>query len=216
MHPIRDSPHTLLMEYCVKAVEEGFLKIADRYELHTETLEDLKNIVLASLRQYSTQINGAAKAPKVVKAPGSGAVQKRKRNGYNCYIKYRFEQAKLEGGEDYKSQQQMAEFSRSWADLPEDEKKKFQKMAEDYNKENGADIRHKKGRGGKRRVTGYNIFYRDNVERIKQELKESNEDTTTMKAVGREWHALGTEGQELWRKKARDEENEQPPEEEED
>lgn len=194
------------MEYCVKAVEEGFKKITDRYELHGEILEDLKNIVLASLRQYSTQINGVAKAPKVPKAVGgAGAVQKRKRNGYNCYIKYRFAQAKIDGGEDYKSQQQMAEFSRSWAELPEDEKNRFRKMADEYNKENGGDVR-KKGRGGKRRVTGYNIFYRDNVDRIIQSIKDNNEDITTMKAVGREWHNLGAEGKELWKRKAQEEE----------
>jgi len=197
----------LLMEYCVKAMEEGFVKIDDRYELSAYVIEDLKNILLASLRQYSTQINGAAKVPKVTKAQSNDGVQKRKRNGYNCYIKYRFEQAKLEEGEDYKSQAQMAEFSRSWGVLPEDEKKKFKQMADDYNRENGADIR-KKGRGGKRRVTGYNIFYRDNVDRIIQDIKENNEDITTMKAVGREWHSLGPEGHELWKRKARDEDKE--------
>ena len=196
------------MEYCKLAVEDGFNKITERYELPKEILEDLKNIIFSSLRGYVTQINGASKAPKITKGGSAAAVQKRKRNGYNCYIKHRFELSKLDGGDDYKSQQQMAEFSRAWSELPEDEKNKFRKMADEYNKEKGSDTR-KKGRGGKRRITGYNVFYRDNVDRIIQDIKESGEDITTMKAVGREWHSLGTDGKELWKRKALDEEKSQ-------
>uniref|UniRef100_A0A6C0J7F1 Uncharacterized protein n=1 Tax=viral metagenome TaxID=1070528 RepID=A0A6C0J7F1_9ZZZZ len=191
------------MEYCEKGINEGFAKISDRYEMQVTVIDDMKNMILTSVRQYITQINN--KNMKHQSAGGESIPIKRKRNGYNCYIQYKFAQSQLEGGNENKSQQLMTSFAQSWADIPIDEKQRFRQMAEDFNRENGTCIK-KKGRGGKRRVTGYNVFYRDNIERIIRENKENGKDITTMKAVGQEWRSLGAKTQFEWTQKARLEE----------
>lgn len=192
------------MDLYRKIIDEALQSISDRYDMGENILDDFKQILLAAARPYATQLNNTTKVKTVVSTGGKST---RKRTGYNCYIKECFEKLKTCSKTDGdNSQAKMEEFSKSWASVSKEEKDRYQAMADTWNRDQGIHV-HKKASSGKRGVSGYNLFYRENVARIKQEIREHGSSSTLMQTVGAEWRALGSDGQEVWNEKARNEEH---------
>lgn len=189
------------MDCVTKGVEEGFDSIKDRYDISDDVLNDMKALVLESCKKH------VSKAKMSETKNSSGASSKtRKRNGYNMFIKSRFKESKentTEGVDVPNSQTLMTEFSKAWKDLSDEDRQKYLDMATEYNQAHGTDTSVEKVKPSgkpKRRITGYNVFYRDNREEIK--ANKEDDSVTLMQAVGKTWKALSDEERKEWNDRA--------------
>lgn len=195
------------MEFIGKGIKEGLSKIQERYDMDDETVvKDFERILVECCRKYVTQMQAAMPSrPQSGAAVINGVKVKvqRRRNAYNMYVKAKFAELKADDPEA-SSQDTMAEVSRGWRQVSATEKQLYQDMADKYNTDNGTDMSNKKKtRSGKRRVTGYNIFYRD----MHNDIKLTKDETDSlMIAVGKQWRALSADEQAEWNEKARQEE----------
>jgi hypothetical protein len=167
--------------------------IAEAYELEPEILDSIYQIILKACKPVLDQ-----KPAKAAAAPASeakGAKTRRPMSAYNMFVREQFRISHEEGGKEKgtgNSQQIMSTVSGQWATLSAEEKEKYVQMANEANTESGAEPKPTKTKaaadGGKsRRLTGYNLFYREHKDEIKANKEEG---LTTMKAVGQAWKAL--------------------------
>ena len=190
------------MEQYTTAVNDALQTFTGKYELEEDIIKDLKNILLDSGKKYvKTQ-----KASKSAVA-ASTANRTRRKTGYNMFVKARFaeEKAKVaaEGGQgDEKaksnSQDAMSKYSREWKGLSPEEQQPFKDQAKEVNEASGADVAATSQSGGKKKsksLTGYNLFYRNNKEAIKTNLKD---DEKLMKVVGAQWKSLTDAERKEW------------------
>ncbi len=172
-----------LMECLLKARAD----IAETYELDTEILDNIHQIVVKACKPVLDAKPG--KAPRAEKA----ARVPRPKSAYNMYVHHHF-QLNKEKNKESNSQEIMSAVSKQWASLTEEEKSVYVKMADEANANTDFTAVKKAAKsttGKRRRITGYNLFYREN----KDEIKSTRTDgVSTMKAVGAAWHALSEAG----------------------
>jgi hypothetical protein len=162
--------------------------IAETYELDAEILDNIHQIVVNACKSMLAA-KAAGKAPRAEKA----ARVPRPKSAYNMYVHHHF-QLNKEKNKDSNSQEIMSAVSKQWASLSDEEKAVYIKMADDANANTDFTAVKKpvKSSGVKRRrITGYNLFYRENKDEIKTSRSEG---VSTMKAVGAAWHALTDAG----------------------
>ncbi len=161
--------------------------IAETYELDAEILDNIHQIVVNACQSVLNAKPG--KAPRAEKA----ARVPRPKSAYNMYVHHHF-QLNKEKNKDSNSQEIMSAVSKQWASLSDEEKSVYIKMADEANANTDFTAVKKsvKSAGAKRRrITGYNLFYRENKDEIKTSRSEG---VSTMKAVGAAWHALTDAG----------------------
>jgi len=179
-----------------KAIEEGLKNFTTKYDLDDTIVDDLRAMLIAAVKVHVK--------PRPVVSGAKGAERRpRRKTGYNLYIRAKFDEAKQNrtDGDDSKtnSQEQMATFSKEWKDLSEDQKQPYIDQAESINAENGAESSGKTKRTGKRNLSGYNLFYREERDNIRE---SKDKDTALMVAVGAAWKALSEDEQNDYKKRA--------------
>lgn len=182
------------------AIDEGLTNFTEKYDLDATIVRDLRTMLIEAAKKHVKPRAAAGVTAK------SGEKRERRKTGYNLYIKTRFEESKNSQTKNDKdgnnSQTQMAAFSREWGALSDEEKRTYTEMADAINAENGANTSKKGARTGKRNLSGYNLFYRDERANIRASKEE---DVNLMVAVGRAWKALSQEERDEYNKRAADE-----------
>lgn len=182
-----------------KAIDAGLEVFTGKYDLDDEVVNDLR-----------AMLHVAVKANVKPRPPAAGGGSKgdkrpRRKTGYNLYIRSKFEEAKKnqpEGGEEAtkpNSQEQMATFSKEWKNLSEEQKQPYIDQAEAINTENGTQSGGGKKGGNKRNLSGYNLFYREELDNIRN---SKDKDKSLMVAVGAAWKDLSAEEQDEYKKRA--------------
>lgn len=179
-----------------KAIDEGLKNFTTKYDLDDTIVDDLRAMLVASVKVHVKPRPVVSGVKGVTKRP-------RRKTGYNLYIRAKFDEAKQNrtDGDDSKtnSQEQMATFSKEWRDLSDDQKQPYIDQAESINTENGAESSGKGKRTGRRNLSGYNLFYRDERDNIRE---SKDKDTALMVAVGAAWKALSEDEQNEYKKRA--------------
>lgn len=178
-----------------KAIDEGLQNFTTKYDLEESIVTDLRNMLVTAAKTH-------VKARPVVAGGAKAEKRARRKTGYNLYIRAKFEEAKKSGeGDEAKSnsQVQMAAFSKEWKTLSTEEKQPFIDQAEALNAEAGVETTGKNKRAGKRNLSGYNLFYREERDNIRE---SKDKDTALMVAVGAAWKALAQEEQDEYKKRA--------------
>lgn len=179
-----------------KGIDEGLTNFTAKYDLDTTVVDDLRQMLVAAMR---THVKPRAAGTGGAKSEGK---RPRLKTGYNLYIRAKFEEAKASGadeGSKTNSQELMASFSKEWKDLSADERAPYIEQADAINAENGAEASGAKKKSGKKSLSGYNLFYSEN----KDEIRESKDkDLSLMKAVGAAWKALSKEEQDKFKERA--------------
>ena len=176
-----------LMDCLLKARAD----IAETYELDAEILDNIHQIVVNAC-QSVLNAKPAGKAQRAEKTEKAARVP-RPKSAYNMYVHHHF-QLNKEKNKDSNSQEIMSAVSKQWASLSEEDKSVYIKMADEANANTDFTAVKKpvKSAGAKRRrITGYNLFYRENKDEIKNSRSEG---VSTMKAVGAAWHGLTDAG----------------------
>jgi len=170
--------------------------ISDAYDLDTEVLEHIYELVVKACEPILSA--KAAAAPKKEKKEKKEKIV-RPKSAYNMYVKEKFTMAKEAGGSN--SQEIMSTVSGQWAKLSAEEKQVYVDQAAAANASLVLPPPKTKEDSSKRRVTGYNLFYRENKDKFKTPaapVEEGARGESTMKAVGNAWKALSKEEQEVW------------------
>ena len=184
------------MDQYIRAINDGIAKFSGVYELDTSILEELRSTLLKSGEKHITVTKTSAGATT---ASASSGKTPRRRTAYNSYIKARFEESKSDKEDTRDSQKKMTDFSKEWKELPQEEKDQYLAIANEQNESTGKTT--KKGTTGhKRAMTGYNLFYRENKDRIRKDAPGSG----FMKAVGEEWRGLSDEDKKVYNERAKD------------
>lgn len=188
------------MEQLTKGIDEGIQAFTDKYELEESVTRDLRQLLLESCKKHvktPTPVTANKKVPTEAKS----ASKTRRKTGYNMYIKHQFDEAKKAGEDTGKtnSQDLMGRFSKEWKALSDEDKQPFMDAAQKLNSDLGVEPVTR--RKGKKKLTGYNLYYRDNKDRIKSELSEGEK---LMDVVGAQWRALTDEGRKSWNTRAAD------------
>ena len=183
-----------------KGIDEGLANFTSKYDLDTSVVDDLRQMLLSAMRNHvKVRAGGATKAEG--KRP-------RLKTGYNLYIRAKFEEAKSSGdsGAKTNSQELMASFSKEWKDLSDEARKPYIEKADAINAENGADTTSSKSKkSGKKSLSGYNLFYSENKDDIRN---TKDKDLSLMKAVGAAWKALSEDEQASYKSRAAEMSNE--------
>lgn len=179
-----------------KAIDEGLNNFTTKYDLDEQIVSDLRNMLVTACKTH-------VKARPVVAGAAKSEKRARRKTGYNLYIRSKFEEAKKNGGDDEESksnsQIQMSAFSKEWKTLSAEEKQPFIDQAESLNAEAGVESTGKNKRAGKRKLSGYNLFYREERNNIRE---SKDKDTALMVAVGNAWKALAQEEQDEYKQRA--------------
>ena len=184
------------MDQVTKGIDDGIKSFTEKYELDKTIVDDLRQLLLDACKRHV----------KVVRAPAGGAAKTgrhRRKTGYNMYIKHQFEEAKATAsasGGDAKtnSQELMTKFSKEWKSLSDEEKKPFIDMANEINRDNGAEP-SSSNKSRPKKLSGYNLFYKEMKDEIKANL---GPDEKLMTQVGAQWKALSKDEQGEWNKRA--------------
>jgi hypothetical protein len=197
---------TTLMDCLLKARSN----IADTYELDPEILENIHQIVVKACQPVlNAKPVTAAKSEKAAPAAEKAKVV-RPKSAYNMFVKDKFRQNKEQGNPD-NSQDIMSTVSGQWTKLSDEEKQVYVRMAEEANANlatapvsakatKAAAKAEAGGEASKRRITGYNLFYRENKDKLKEEA--GRDGLSTMKAVGNAWKALTDAERGTWNTRA--------------
>ena len=187
------------MDQVKPGIEEGITAFTSKYELDKEIIDDLRQMLLAGCKNH---VKATRTTVSATRTEGS---RTRRKTGYNMYIKHQFSEAKQNTSKEDKgnSQELMAKFSKEWNQLSKEEKQPYLDMAEEVNTANGADTTSsKKASGGKKRISGYNMFYRENKDEIKAGLEEGEK---LMTKVGEAWRSLSDDEKKVWNERAAEE-----------
>jgi len=179
-----------------KAIDEGLKNFTTKYDLDDTIVDDLRAMLVAAVKLH-------VKPRPVVSGAKGTEKRPRRKTGYNLYIRAKFDEAKQNrtDGDDSKtnSQEQMATFSKEWKDLSDEQKQPYIDQAESINAENGAESSGKGKRTGRRNLSGYNLFYSEERDNIRE---SKDKDTALMVAVGAAWKALSEDEQNGYKKRA--------------
>ena len=179
-------------------INEGLKNFTIKYDLDQEIVTDLRAMLVAAAKVHIKPIATGSTASKPDKRP-------RRKTGYNLYIRAKFEEAKknLVEGDETKpnSQEQMSTFSKEWKDLSKEQQQPYIDDADDINTKNGAETSGKGKRSGKRNLSGYNLFYREERDNIRE---GKDKETALMVAVGAAWRALSPDEQKDYRDRAKE------------
>lgn len=190
---------------CLKSARDT---VANTYDLDAESLQNIYDIFVAACKPVMD-----AKPAKASKEAKVKATKKRAKTAYNMYVQHQFKIAKestVAAVEGENSQSRMSTFSGQWKELSEKEKEPYVKMAADANVQVSSDendeeeeVKPEKSKpkkakakaaakdpAEKRKMTGYNLFYRENKDTIKSELKEGEK---IMAVVGALWKSTSDE-----------------------
>jgi len=162
--------------------------IAETYELDQEILDSIHQIVVNACKPILNAKPAASSGGKAEK-PEKAAKVPRPKSAYNMFVHHHF-QVNKDKSKESNSQEIMSAVSKQWASLNDEQKAEYVKMAEQANESMDFSATAKKpskAPGKRRRITGYNLFYRENKDTIKEARSEG---MSTMKAVGAAWHAL--------------------------
>lgn len=198
------------MEQVTNAIERGIAQFTEKYELDAEIVNVLRTLLLDSCRD-------CVKVPvRATARSSSSAAEKpkssRRKTGYNCYIKQQFAAAKAAGADaGGNSQALMTKFSKEWQNLDESSKQPYVDEASRINAESAESepVPHvaasppAEKKSGPKKLSGYNVFYRDNKDQIKQSLSG---DEKLMTKVGAAWKSLTDEEKAVYNAKAKESE----------
>ena len=195
--------YKMLDQQVAKGIEEGLTSFTSKYDLDAVVVEDLRTMLTNAMKTH-------VKPRPAVAASGAKADAKRTRRktGYNLYIRSKFGEARAQQSEgpdgevkpNNGSQLLMATFSKEWKNLSDEDKKPYLDEAESINAENGAET-SSKGKGkGKKSLSGYNLYYSENKDAIRETLTKDGD--SLMTTVGATWKALSKEDQQEYNKRA--------------
>ncbi len=189
------------MDLYTTAVTKALKEFRDTYEIDTVISSDLERMLLVAGREQPW--NSLTSTPSVVRVRRRAP---RKTTGYNLYIKEMFKnRSDVAEEKDQNSQKLMSLYSKNWKLLDEDKRAVYNDQAKDENQSSGS-VTGTRATGrrnaGQHRVTGYNIFYRDNRHAIKEALAEGE---TLMASVGAKWKALSESEKDEWRARGKEE-----------
>lgn len=186
-----------MIEQVIKGLDKGLDAFVSKYTLEDDIMTELRQLLLNSLQESVASVQTAGSTT-------TGVRRTRRKTGYNLYIKACFAKAAEEAAEsgdaedaDKKkanSQDQMSVYSKQWAQLSDADKEPYNKEATALNNANGVDTT-KKTKGKKKKMSGYNLYYRNNKDTIRSGLKEGEK---LMTVVGASWRALSSEEQDSY------------------
>lgn len=188
------------------AINEGIRKFSEAYELgNPKVMDELRLIMneccktaIKNLKLSAIHVGSMADTPKTSESILE-RVRVRRKTGYNVYIQHRFQQLSNQlDGTRTNSHAVMTQCSREWRTLPETEKAGFEERARLLNEEQGTPVPVPKKKG-KKKITGYNLFYVRNKDEIKRDLQTGEK---LMSVVGSRWMALSDETKKHWNKLA--------------
>lgn len=180
------------MDQIESAINKGLDDFTTKYEIGDNVIGDLREMIIDSVRKN-------VKLPTGSVTVSSGGKHRRK-TGYNCYVAARFLEAK-EAGDERNSQEKMTEFSKTWKTLTPDEKKPYEQEADKANQSlPPTSSSGSSGTGSRRKMSGYNLYYRENKNSLKAEATE--EGIKIMTHVGATWRALSKDDQLVWNNRA--------------
>jgi hypothetical protein len=188
---------TTLTDCLLKARTE----INNTYDLDSEILDVIMKIVEKSCQPLSVAAPAAKATGKAAKASATPKAP-RPKSAYNMFVKDQFRQNK-EQAKPNNSQEIMSSVSGRWAKLTPEEKTVYTKMAQEANANLDKTPQEAKApkekKTTKRRLTGYNVFYRENKDSLKT---APGSGTTTTQAVGKAWNALTDDERLKWNERA--------------
>jgi hypothetical protein len=190
--------YKMLDQQVAKGIEEGLTSFTAKYDLDTVVVEDLRAMLTNAMKTHIKP------RPAVAGGAKSESKRTRRKTGYNLYIRAKFEEARNSQTDDpdakTNSQVLMSSFSKEWKGLSEEDKMPYLNEAEAINAENGAET-STKGKGkGKKSLSGYNLYYSENKDTIRDGLVKDGDGL--MKTVGATWKALSKEEQMDYNKRA--------------
>jgi hypothetical protein len=189
-----------MMTLIVNTLLDSFSDIKSHYDQDSsKQLEQIEKMVISNFRtrfippntSFSNQIQSTTEKPR-----------QRCKSGYSLYMSECFQKSKdntkdNNGGGN--SQESMANFSRGWSSLSKEEQNVYKQRANEINQqkpvENVVECRTVK------RMTGYNLFYKENVAQVQQELS-GHKNIKPMVEIGSRWKALPLEQRELYNQRA--------------
>ena len=172
----------------VKAIENALTILGNTYDLNGENA-DLKVDIKAAFLTAFTAVK-----PKQVITKGKG-----KLSSFNAYIKDQF--AKTKENPEGTASERMAKFATAWKSLSDEDKKKYEALADEQNKSNGHEI-VEKSKTPSRPMSGYNYFYKMNAQKLKELYPEINAKERLTKA-GDHWKALSETEKEEYKEAAK-------------
>ena len=190
------------MNQTTKGIDEGIKAFTEKYELEALVVADLRTFLLSSCKKYVKEVKAAPVVSAVETDAKSVPGRTRRKTGYNMYIKTQFDESKanvsVEDDNKTNSQELMSKFSKEWKVLSDTEKQPFLDRAREVNTASGIDTTEAKPKT-KKKISGYNLFYMQNKDAIKEELADGQK---LMAEVGAQWRALSEDEQSQWRVKA--------------
>ena len=187
------------MDLYTTAVTTALQEFRDTYEIDTSISNDLERMLLVAGRKQAW--SSLSKTVSAIRPKRRAA---RKRSGYNLYIKEKFNnRSNVEAEKDQNSQDLMSLYSKTWKALDETERGVYNQRAKDENQSgSSASASSTRSSKGQHRVTGYNVFYRENKDSIKENLQEGER---LMAVVGARWKALSQSEKDEWNARGREE-----------
>jgi hypothetical protein len=192
------------MEQVTKAIDRGIAQFTEKYELDAEIVSVLRTLLHESCATCVVAL------PKAVASDAGSAKTKaksgRRKTGYNCYIKTQFAKAKENAADvECNSQELMTRYSKEWQTLDEAAKQPYLDQASVINAESTETspvaVRATAEKKGPKKLSGYNVFYRDNKDDIKSKLATGEK---LMTKVGAEWKSLTEEQKAVYNTKAKE------------
>lgn len=174
------------------AVKSALTEFTTKYQIEEEIVNDLRDLLVAAGKKHVKAVTSTSTSSSAGTATASGS---RRKTAYNVYIKAKFAEAK-EGGETRNSQELMTEFSRQWKTLSAEDKAPYESEAKDSNASRPATTTT----GATRKMSGYNLFYRERKDDLKEEAKAGN--VKLMTHVGAAWKALSDAEKKEWNDRA--------------
>lgn len=186
---------SVAMEQYRTAYNEAVKAWTSKYDVEQEVISDLISLLDESGKNHvkNPVLIGAVAASASTSASKGAS---RRKTGYNMYIKAKFSKAK-EDGDDRDSQTQMKQYSGEWKHLSDEEKKPYEDLAQEANV--GLPTEKPK-KTGSHKMSGYNLYYKENVVTLREEAK--THDVKLMSYVGQKWKSLTDEERESYKTRA--------------
>ena len=186
-----------VIDNVVNEFNESF-DFGDDPEVKQQISDGLRDILGKSLKDLTV-------AKKVT---GGRRRKTGRRNGYNMFIAEKFKKLKEDdtGESDSNSQEHMTAFSTLWKTLSDEEKQPYNNLAKAHNEnlsDSGElDAPKKSSKKGKRQLSGYNLYYKENRATLAAEAV--NKGVRVMTHVGATWKALSDEEHKEYNERAKE------------
>lgn len=173
------------------AVNTALTEFTAKYQIDNEIVNDLRGFLTTAGKKHVKAVASTSSSSST----STAAAGTRRKTAYNVYIKAKFAEAKS-GGDGRNSQELMTEFSRQWKDLSAEDKAPYESEAKDSN----ASLPATTTTGATRKMSGYNLFYKEQKDVLKEEAKKL--DVKLMTHVGAAWKALSDSDKKEWNDRA--------------